>query len=79
MAKKYIGWGIGYELNGQKAITVVPAVLKEKACEQIESFGLRVISKEAVRRVCIVEQPGPLSVRIMEEQDWDKGIEVFEV
>lgn len=76
--KKYVGWGIAYELYGQKGITIVPAKTKEEAICQIEALQLEVLSKAAVKRVCVVSYPGHIQIRAMPEQDWNDCFEVIE-
>ena len=78
MATKYIGWGIAFELNGQKALTIVPAKTKREACDQIEIFGLKIVDESQMRRVCIVKYPGPEQVKEMKSQNWDKEIRMLE-
>lgn len=78
MVKKYVGWGIVHQLYGQNGITIVPAEAKDEAIPQIEAFlQLQVQDKTAVRRVCVVLYPGPLDVKKMPEQDWDKAFAVI--
>jgi len=75
MAKKYIGWGIAYEKDGQKAVTIVPAKSKKEAIEKLEGLDLKVIEEKQIRHVCIVKYPGPLSVKAMESQDWNDAVQ----
>ena len=76
--KKYIGWGIAYEKDGQKAITIVSAKTKAKAIEKLELLGLEVFEKEQIRHVCVVLCPGPNEVLRMEKQDWNECIKYTE-
>jgi len=74
MAKKYIGWGMGRQGGDQKYIIIVPATRKKDALSIFEELGKKVQDPKNVKRVCIVEYPGPTQVKAMPKQNWNKGL-----
>jgi len=77
MAKKYVGWGIAYQRNGQLSITIVPAMARKEAVKMFEILDYPVQNKRHLRRVCIVKYPGSTQVRAMPEQNWDESFEII--
>ena len=73
-SKKYTGWGITYEIDGIKTITIVSAKTKKEAIKKIESCGFIVLEPKQVRHVCVVKYPGPKDVQDMKVQNWNEAI-----
>ena len=73
-SKKYVGWGMAAEEEGQKYLVIVPAKSKKEACEKFRNLGFLIISKKKVRHVCVVKYPGPKDVQSLKAQNWNKGI-----
>lgn len=74
--KKYIGYGVVFKTRGQKYITIVPAENKDDAIDAFLRLDFDIQNIAHVRRVCIMQYPGPLSVKRMEENNWDKCFEI---
>ena len=72
MAKKYIGWGMAWEADGIKSIVIVQGRSRKDAATNLERLGYDVIAAK-LNHICIVGYPGPLVVKAMESQNWDKA------
>lgn len=76
MTKKYIGWGMTTLRGSQKLITIIPAKSKKVACEIFEGLGMPVISKNHIRKVCVVKYPGTDDVKKLKAAKWNKIQEI---
>lgn len=72
MDKKYIGWGMTTRRGNQKLIIIIPAKSKKVACEIFEGLGMLVISKNHIRKVCVVKFPGTDDVKKLKAAKWDR-------
>ena len=74
MSKKYTGWGMAHKTNDVRAIIVVQAKSRGEAVERLHELGFWTsIDKSKLKRVCIVQHPGPKEVQDMKSQSWAKS------
>lgn len=67
---KVTGWLIAYDIGGQPLLIVSSELNKPMAINAFEKAGFKVLEEKEVRRVCIVEHPGPIIVQQMKELNW---------
>ena len=74
MAKKYTGWGMAAETNSIKHLIIVQGRSRKEAVSNLEGIDCVVLDESMLKHVCIVKYPGPLVVKAMKSQNWDKAI-----